>query len=94
MGGTPAPPFTDFFRRKGGYGFGGYPPFTDKIRKVVFEGLPNSSPLLRETLLKTPFQKVDFSETEKTTVVFAWDQQRKHLQLKTKKGEGCSFSYS
>ena len=26
LGGTPAPPFMDFFRQKGGYGFGGYPP--------------------------------------------------------------------
>ena len=41
LGGTPAPPFMDFFRQKGGYGFGGYPiPITDKIRKVVFDGLP------------------------------------------------------
>ena len=31
----------DFFRRKGGYGFGGCPPppFTDKIRKVAFDVL-------------------------------------------------------
>ena len=44
MGGTPLPPFMDFcFQQKGGYGFGGYPhpPFTDKIRKIVFDGLPN-----------------------------------------------------
>ena len=41
LGGYPRPPFMDFFRQKRGYGFGGYPPpFQDKIRKVVFEGLP------------------------------------------------------
>ena len=37
----PSPPLRIFFQRKGGYGFGGYPPpFTDKIRKVVFDRLP------------------------------------------------------
>ena len=42
----------DFFQRKGGYGFGGYPPpFTDKIRKVVFEGFPNSDMNLSDRLL-------------------------------------------
>ena len=43
MGGTPLPPFTDFFfSEKGVTDLGGTPapPFTDKIRKVVFEGLP------------------------------------------------------
>ena len=43
FGGYPPPPlYGFFFQRKGGYGFGGYPPppFTDKIHKVVFDGLP------------------------------------------------------
>ena len=43
VGGYPCPARLQiFFRRKGGYEFGGYPrpPFTDKIRKVVYEGLP------------------------------------------------------
>ena len=42
--GTP-PPFTDFFfGKKGVTDLGGTPapPFTDKIRKVVFEVLPNT----------------------------------------------------
>ena len=40
----PSPPLRIFFQQKGGYGFGGYPPpFTDKIRKVVFEVLPKHS---------------------------------------------------
>ena len=31
-----------FLVQKIGYGYGGYPPpFTDKIRKVVFDHLPN-----------------------------------------------------
>ena len=41
MGGTPLPPFTDFFfSEKGVTDLGGTPapPFTDKIRKVVFDG--------------------------------------------------------
>ena len=42
MGGTPLPPFTDKISgQKGGYGFRVYPPpFTNKIRKVVFDVLP------------------------------------------------------
>ena len=37
----PSPLYGQNFQWKGGYGFGGTPPpFTDKIRKVVFEGLP------------------------------------------------------
>ena len=40
LGSSPLPPLRIFFQRKGGYGFGG---FTDKIRKVVFDGLPNGS---------------------------------------------------
>ena len=37
----PSPPLRIFFQQKGGYGFGGYPPpFTDKMRKVVFEVFP------------------------------------------------------
>ena len=46
MGGTPLPPFTDFFfSEKGVTDLGGTPapPFTDKIRKVVFEVLPYSA---------------------------------------------------
>ena len=43
LGGTPPPHLRFFFRRKGSYGFWGYPPtFTDKIRKVVFDRLPNN----------------------------------------------------
>ena len=41
--GTPHPPvYAYFFWQKGGYGFRGSPrpPFTDKIRKVVFDGFP------------------------------------------------------
>ena len=44
LGGTPLPPFTDFFfSKKGVTDLGGTPapPFTDKIRKVVFDPLPN-----------------------------------------------------
>ena len=41
MGGTPLPPFTKKFSEKGEKGFWIWgvppPPFTDKIRKVVFE---------------------------------------------------------
>ena len=38
---SPSPLYGQNFQQKGGYGFGGYPPpFTDKIRKVVFDGLP------------------------------------------------------
>ena len=41
MGGTPLPPFTDnIFGKKGVTDLGGTPPFTDKIRKVVFEVFP------------------------------------------------------
>ena len=46
LGGTPLPPFTDFFfSEKGVTDLGGTtpPPFTDKIRKVVFEVLPKLS---------------------------------------------------
>ena len=40
-----SPPVRIFFQQKGVYGFGGFPPppFTDKIRKVVFDGLPYHS---------------------------------------------------
>ena len=40
-GGTPPPLRTKILPKKS-YGFGGYPPppFTDKIRKVVFDHLP------------------------------------------------------
>ena len=43
MGGTPLPPFTDkIFGKKGVTDLGGTPPpFTDKIRKVVFDLAPN-----------------------------------------------------
>ena len=43
MGGTPPPPlYGQNFRQERVYGLGGYPlpPFTDKIRKVVFDVLP------------------------------------------------------
>ena len=43
LGGTPLPPFTDFFFcKKGITDLGGTPapPFKDKIRKVVFEVFP------------------------------------------------------
>ena len=53
MGGTPSPPLRIFFQRKGGYGFGGTPPpFTDKIRKVVFDRLPNILIFKKMTILK------------------------------------------
>ena len=40
----PLPLYGQKFWHKGGYGFGGYPPppFTDKIRKVVFDHLPKA----------------------------------------------------
>ena len=40
----PSPPLRIFFQRKGGYGLRGYPapPFTDKIREVVFDGAPRA----------------------------------------------------
>ena len=46
MGGTPPPLYGQNFRQIGGYGFGGYPPFTDKIRKVVFEVPPKCVALI------------------------------------------------
>ena len=40
----PSPLYGFFFQQKGTYGFGGSPrpPFTDKIRKVVFDRLPKN----------------------------------------------------
>ena len=53
MGGTPPPPlYGQNFKQKGSYGFGGYsPPFTDKIRKVVFDLLPNGEAEYARTCL-------------------------------------------
>ena len=65
----PSPLYGFFFQRKGGYGFGGYspPPFTDKIRKVVFEVLP-----------KGLVQKKERMKCRKCTNFAACKEKRKH----------------
>ena len=40
MGSTPPPLYGQKFQQGRSYGLSGYPPFTDKICKVVFDGLP------------------------------------------------------
>ena len=46
-GAPPLPLYGQNFRQKGGFGFGGAPPppFTDKIRKIVFDLAPYTGPL-------------------------------------------------
>ena len=81
MGGTPPPLYGQNFRQIGGYGFGGYPPpFTDKIRKVVFEVLPYSIvPLCEgsETLIecKSMYCQI-YGRTDGMTGVGAGDTSR------------------
>ena len=55
MGGTPPPLYGQHFWQGMGYGFGGvpFPPFTEKICKVVFDGLPYNHCLFLE--MKTKF---------------------------------------
>ena len=73
MGGTPLPPFTDFFfSEKGVTDLGGTPPpFTDRIRKVVFEVPPYLKSIFHASIhLQMYFFIVSYSTSSRLSGVY------------------------